>query len=166
MNYRAYNLVLIRFLASVGGKMLITENRKARFDYEIVQTIEAGLVLAGWEVKSIRSKNINLAGAWVKLENGQAWLQQTHISPWKFGEIAKQDPFQPRKLLMHKKELLKLESLVAEKKVTVVPLKIYFQGGKIKCEIGVGKGRKRHEKKQVLKERSVDKEARKALKDL
>lgn len=144
--------------------MILLENRKARFDYELTDTLEAGLVLAGWEVKSLRRKEGNLKGAWVNLKNGEAWLINCKITPWKWGKMGEQDPMQPRKLLLHKKEILKLTGKQQEQKMTVVPLKIYLSSGKIKCELGVGKGRKRHEKKQVLKERSLDRQAKQDLK--
>jgi SsrA-binding protein len=144
--------------------MNLLENRKARFDYELTDNIEAGIALTGWEVKSLRKKEGNLKGAWVKLDKGEAWLVNCKITPWKFGEMAAQDPHAPRKLLLHKKEILKLSAKQQEQKIAVVPLKIYMTKGKIKCELGIGKGRKRHEKKQVLKERSIDRAAQQDLK--
>ncbi len=146
--------------------MNLAENRKARFNYEIVDNYEAGIVLSGWEVKSARNKNLNMAAAWVKIDKGEAWIHNFQISPWSFGDMSKQDPFQIRKLLLHKKEILKMEQGILEKKMTIVPLRLYLKKGRIKCELGLAKGRKKHEKKQVLKERSQMKEARKALKDL
>ncbi len=144
--------------------MILLENRKARFDYEITDTLEAGMVLSGWEVKSLRRKEGNLKGAWVKLEAGEAWLHNCKITPWKFGITGIQDPHATRKLLLHKNEILKLTGKQQEQKIAVVPLKIYLSKGLIKCELGVGKGRKRHEKKQVLKERSIDRQAKQDLK--
>jgi SsrA-binding protein len=144
--------------------MILLENRKARFDYELTDTLEAGLALQGWEVKSLRKKEGNLKGAWVRIDKGEAWLVNCKITPWKFGEMGAQDPHAPRKLLLHKKEILKLSAKQQEQKVAVVPLKIYMSKGKIKSELGVGKGRKRHEKKQVLKERSIDRAAQQDLK--
>ncbi len=146
--------------------MILMENRKARFNYEIVQNLEAGLVLEGWEVKSIRAKAANLKPAYVTIHNGQAVLKNFRVSPWKFGQVGLQDPMREKPLLLHKKELLKLEAQMAEKKVAVVPLKIYLSKGKIKCELGVGKGRQKHEKRQVLKERTMKREAQKAMKGL
>ena len=144
--------------------MILLENRKARFDYELTDTIEAGMALEGWEVKSLRRKEGNLKGAWVKLDKGEAWLVNCKITPWKFGVTGHQDPHAPRKLLLHKKEILRLSAKQQEQKMAVVPLKIYLNKDKIKCELGVGKGRKRHEKKQVLKERSIDRQAQQDLK--
>jgi len=144
--------------------MILLENKKARFDYEITDSLEAGVVLSGWEVKSLRKKEGNLRGAWVNLKDGEAWLVNCKVTPWKFGITGEQDPHQPRKLLLHKKEILKLTAKQQEQKMTVVPLKLYMAKGKVKCELGVGKGRKRHEKKQVLKERSIDRAAQQDLK--
>ena len=146
--------------------MILMENRKARFNYEIVETIEAGLVLEGWEVKSLRAKSANLKPAYIFIHNGEAVIRNFHISPWKFGNIGLQDSLREKKLLLHKKELLRLESQMNEKKIALVPLKIYLSKGKIKCAVGVGKGRQKHEKRQVLKERSMKREAQKAIKGL
>lgn len=145
--------------------MILLENRKARFNYDIVQTIEAGLVLEGWEVKSIKARSANLKPAYIYIENGEAVIRNFHISPWRFGQ-GEQNSLREKKLLLHKKELLKLESQMSEKKVALVPLKIYLSKGKIKCAVGVGKGRQQHEKRQVLKERTMDREAQKAIKGL
>ena len=145
--------------------MVLLENRKARFNYDIVQTIEAGVVLEGWEVKSIRARSANLKPAYIYIQNGEAFIRNFHVSPWKFGQGV-QDTLREKKLLMHKKELLKLESQMGEKKIALVPLRIYLSKGKIKCAVGVGKGRQNHEKRQVLKERSLQREADKAIKGL
>lgn len=144
--------------------MILLENRKARFDYELIDTLEAGIVLFGWEVKSLRKKEGNLKGAWVRLDKGEAWLINCKITPWKFGEMGTQNPLSPRRLLLHKREILRLSAKQQEQKIAVIPLKIYMSKGKIKCELGIGKGRKRHEKKQVLKERSIDRAAKQDLK--
>jgi SsrA-binding protein len=144
--------------------MILLENRKARFDYEITDTVEAGMELAGWEVKSLRQKEGNLKGAWVDLRNGQAYLVNCKITPWKWGKAGEQDPHAPRRLLLHKSEILKLTAKQQEQRMTIVPLKIYVSRNRIKCELGIGKGRKRHEKKQVLKERSIDRQAQQDLK--
>ncbi len=143
----------------------LMENRKARFDYEITEEIEAGVVLEGWEVKSIRAKHGNMKSSWVKISNGEAFIQNFKVSPWKFGNTEIQNILREKKLLLHKKELLKMEQKIKEKKITVVPLKIYFKKGKIKCLIGLGKGRKRYEKKQVLKDRSLKREAQQVMKN-
>ena len=144
----------------------LLENRKARFDYEITQKIEVGLVLEGWEVKSIREKSANLKPAYIYVNNGEAIMKNFRVSPWKFGTVGTQDPMRDKKILMHKKEILKLEAKMNEKKIALVPLRIYISKGKIKCEVGVGTGRRKFEKRQVLKERSVQREADRAIKGL
>lgn len=145
--------------------MILLENRKVRFDYEILETLEAGMSLAGWEVKSLKAKNANLKSAWVRIKGTQALLGNLKIAPWRFSE-GEQDPFRERPLLLHKREILKLSQKIKEKQLTLVPYKIYLSKGRIKCEICLVKGRKRYEKKQVLKDRSVKKEAQKVLKQL
>ena len=120
---------------------VLMENRKARFDYEITEEIEAGVVLQGWEVKSIRAKHGNMKASWVKISNGEAFIVNFKITLWKFGNTEIQNEIREKKLLLHKKELIKIEKKIKEKKISVVPLKIYFKKGKIKCLIGLGKGR-------------------------
>ncbi len=146
--------------------MILADNRKARFDYEILQTLEAGIVLEGWEVKSLRAGNANLKSSWISIQNGEAYLKNCKVAVWRYGTDSQQDPLRERKLLLHKNEILKLEQQVLEKKVTIVPLKLYLSMGKIKCEIALGKGRQKYEKKQVLKERSVDREIQKVIKNM
>ncbi len=143
--------------------MILLENRKVRFDYEIIESLEVGIVLFGWEVKSLKSKNANMKSSWVGITNGEAYLNNLKIALWKFSE-QEQDPLRKRKLLMHKKELIRLESKTKEKKLTIVPYKIYLKNGRIKCEICLVKGRKKYEKRQVLKERDQKREAQRIMK--
>jgi len=145
-------------------KMILLENRKVRFDYEILETLEAGLVLAGWEVKSIKAKEANLKSAWIKITSDEAFLQNFKVTAWKFSQETL-DLLRPRKLLLHKREIVRLEAKMKEKNLTLVPYKIYLKKGRIKCEICLVKGRKRHEKRQVLKERTQKREAEKVLKN-
>ena len=146
--------------------MILAQNRKARFDYEILQELEAGLVLEGWEVKSLRSKNLNMKSSWIRVGNGEAWLINMKIAAWRFGNTAQQNPLAERKILLHKREILKLESQINEKKYTLVPLQIYLKKGTIKCLLGLGKGRQKYEKKQVLKDRDQKRETAQAIKKL
>lgn len=143
--------------------MILLQNKRVFYDYEILDTFEAGIVLEGWEVKSLRGSNGNLRGAWVKIDRGEAWLEGCKIPPWRYASTD-QDRSRPRKLLLHQREIEKLAAKLHEKGRTVAPTKIYTKGPQIKCEIIVGKGKKRHEKKQILKERALDREARQALK--
>jgi len=145
--------------------MILLENKRVRFDYEILDTFEAGMLLEGWEVKSLRAKHGNLKASWVRVnDNSEVSLENFQIPPYRFSaEIQEKD--RPKKLLLTKKEIEKINAKLSEKGRTVAPTKIYTKGRHIKCEIIIGKGRKRYEKKQVLKERSMDKEAQKALKE-
>lgn len=145
--------------------MILLENRKVRFDYEIVNSFEAGVSLLGWEVKSIRSKNANFRSAWIKIRNEEAFLLNFKVSAWRFSQ-EEQDPLREKKLLLHKKEIMKMEVKMKEKNLTLVPYKIYLKRGKIKCEICLVKGRKKYEKRQVLKEKDMNREAKKAIKRL
>lgn len=144
--------------------MILLENKRVSFDYEILDTFEAGIVLAGWEVKSLRAKHGNLKAAWVKISDGEVWLENCSIPAWRYSnEIQPKD--RPRRLLLHKAEMEKLAAKANEKGRTVAPTKIYTKGKTIKCEIVVGKGRKKYEKRQVLKNRDAEREARKAMKN-
>lgn len=140
------------------------KNKRAFFDYEILDTLTTGMVLQGWEVKSLRAGHGHLKGAWVKLRNNELYLVNAHISPWRFGKVEYQSPEREIKLLAHKREIEKLQRQVDEKKLTLIPTKIFADRKHLKCEIGIGKGRKRYEKKQVLKERSQKREAEQILK--
>ena len=144
--------------------MILLDNKKVRFDYEILDTLEVGIALEGWEVKSLRLKNANIKSSWVKLRNDQLFLVNLKIAEWKFTQTI-MDPLRERRLLAHKSEISKMATKIYEKKYTLVPLKIYIKIGKIKCLIALAKGRKKYEKKQVLKERSLDKEAKQMLKN-
>jgi len=144
--------------------MILVDNRKGRWDYEILEEITAGIALVGWEVKSLREKNAHLKGAWVQIKPGKCALIGAHIAPWKSAEHQEStDPYRERILLLHKKEIEKIGRKVAEKQCTVVPLKIFLERGKIKIQIALAKGKKKYEKKQVLKERTLEKEAKKIL---
>ena len=143
--------------------MILLENKRVRFDYEILDTFEGGLVLEGWEVKSLRAKHANLRAAWVRIQDEEAFLENFQISPYRFSaEI--QEKSRPKKLLLQKREIEKIIASLHEKGRTVAPTQIYTKGRHIKCEIIIGKGRKKYEKRQVLKERAMDKEAKRALK--
>ena len=143
---------------------ILLENRRIRFDYEIVDTFEAGMVLEGWEVKSLRAKHGNLKGAWIKIYDGAVFLENFQIPPWRYSsEIQPKE--RPKKLLLTKKEIEKIVIKSGEKGQTVAPIKIYTKGRHIKCEIIIGKGRKKYEKRQVLKDRSNEKTARQTLKN-
>jgi len=140
------------------------DNRRARFEYDLLDTFTAGLVLQGWEVKSLRAGHANLRAAWVSLRNGEAWLENCSVTRWRFSNDV-QDESRSRKLLLQKRELRKIEQKTVERGTTIVPLKIFDDHGHLKCEIAVARGRAKHEKKQVLKERAMDRSARQAMKN-
>ncbi|MEX2486480.1 MAG: SsrA-binding protein SmpB [Nitriliruptoraceae bacterium] len=150
--------------ASSGGTKLIVSNRRARHDYHLEDTFEAGLVLAGTEVKTLRDGKGSLAEAWVKVENGDAWLMQAHIPEYRFGNRNNHDPVRPRKLLLHRRELERLEHAVSAKGMTLVPTRLYFRGGRAKLEFAIGRGKNVADKRQTAKARDAAREIERALK--
>src|SRR5262245_6605916 len=140
----------------------IATNRRARHEYEILETVEAGLVLRGTEVKSLRDSQVTFKDAHATIRNGEAWLLGCHINPYSHGTDANHDPERDRKLLMHRREISRLTGKVAERGLTLVPLRLYFKGGRAKVEIGLARGRKLHDKRTALGEREVRREMEKA----
>jgi SsrA-binding protein len=144
---------------------LIVSNRRARFDYFLGDRYEAGLVLTGTEVKSLRDGKASLAEAWVKVdEHGDGYLMQAHIPEYAFGNRNNHDPVRPRKLLLHRRELDRLVREVASKGVTLVPTRLYFRDGRAKLELAVGKGKNVADKRQTSAKRDADREIQRALK--
>ena len=133
-------------------------NRKARYDYEIEQVYEAGIVLTGTEIKSIRLGKVNLKDSYVIVRNGELFLLNTHISSYEKGNIFNHDEDRTRKLWMHKKEILRLGSKVELLGYTLIPLKLYFKNGKVKVEIGLAKGKKNYDKRETIKKRDLERE--------
>jgi len=147
------------------GTKIVCQNRKARHEYHIEDTYEAGMVLLGPEVKSIREGRINLKDGYVEIRNGEAWLQNVHISPYTFAtNTSRLDPLRPRKLLLHKRQIQKLDGKVKERGFTLIPLKVYFSGGKAKVEIALAKGKKIYDKRESLKRKTMDREFEKRFK--
>ena len=144
--------------------MLLVANKKARHDYQIENTLLAGVVLTGPEVKSLRLKQASLKGAFVRLIQGEAWLIDAQISPYKFASNLEYDPKRMRKLLLKKKELGQLTGLKDQSRRTIVPLSFKLINNKIKLEIGIGRGLKKHEKREKLKKRADRREAQRLLK--
>ena len=136
----------------------LADNRRARFDYAIEERVEAGISLTGTEIKSLRAGHANLRDGYAKIEKGEAWLRGVHISPWTHTGYANHEPLRPRKLLLHKGEIAFLERGTAEKGYTIVPLRIYTKNGRAKVELGLAKGKRRYEKRQVIKEREANRE--------
>lgn len=146
------------------GEKLITENRKARHNFSISDTMEAGLVLKGSEVKSLRQGNCSLAEAYIAFKGHEAYLQKSHIPPYNSGGYTNHEPERLRKLLLHQVELQKLLVATTEKGQVIVPLKMYFKKGRVKLLIGMGKGKKQYDKRQDIKKRDVDRQLRQSLK--
>lgn len=143
----------------------ISDNRQARHLYEILETYEAGIQLVGTEVKSIRAGRVNLKDGYALIRNGEAWLINVHISPYEAtGEYFNHDPRRTRKLLLHDKEIRKLIGQVEQKGLTLVPLKMYFKGSWVKVSIGLGRGKKLHDKREDLKRRQDQRDMARAMK--
>jgi SsrA-binding protein len=142
----------------------IASNRRARYDYAIVDTFEAGIVLRGSEVKSLRLGHVQLADAFARVINGEVWLDGVHIPPYTNAHgVGAHDPDRPRKLLLHAKEIERLRDEVARERYALVPLAMYFKDGRVKVELGMGKGRRRTDKRQALAERDSKREIDRAL---
>jgi len=144
------------------GDRAIATNRRARHEYEILETLEAGLVLRGTEVKSLRAGLVNFKDSYATVRNGEVWFLGCHISPYSHGTDANHDPERDRKLLLHDREIKRLAGKIAERGLTLVPLKLYFKKGRAKLEIGLGRGKKLHDKRSALREREVRREMDKA----
>jgi SsrA-binding protein len=142
----------------------IAENRKARFDYHIVETWEAGVSLLGTEVKSIREGRVNLRDSYARVDNGEIWMLNVHISPYSHRGSAEHQELRQRKLLLHRDEIRKMVGKVAEKGLTLVPLELYFKKGRVKVLLGLAKGKQAHDKRETLRRREVDRETRAAVK--
>ena len=144
---------------------VIAENRKARHDYLIEECFETGIELKGTEVKSMRAGRANLKDSFAVIENGELYLYGMHISPYEHGNIFNEEPMRPRKLLMHKKEIMRLLGKTKEQGLTLVPLKAYFKKDKIKIELALAKGKKLYDKREAAAEKSAKREIEKAMKE-
>ena len=129
---------------------LIANNKKARFDYFILETLECGIELFGTEVKSLRLGQCSVKEAWVEIRNGEVFINQMHINPYEKGNIFNKDPLRVRKLLMHKSEIRRLVGKIKEKGLTLVPLQVYFKGSLVKVEIGLAQGKKKYDKRESI----------------
>lgn len=147
------------------GVKIAVENRKARHDFHIHEVFEAGIALVGTEVKSLRAGKANLKDSYAQVKDGEIYLQQMHISPYEAGNIFNHDPLRARKLLMHKNEIIKLFSKTREKGYTLVPLKIYFKGGRAKLELALASGKKDYDKRQDMAKRDAKREMDRALRE-
>ena len=138
---------------------LIANNKKARFDYFIEDSLEAGICLAGTEVKSLRMGRCSVKESFIRIEKGEMFIYNMHISPYEKGNIFNKDPLRVRKLLLHKNQIQKLEGQMAVKGYTIVPLQVYFKGGRVKMEIGLAKGKKLYDKRQDIAKKDQRREA-------
>jgi len=144
--------------------LLVAANKKARRDYEIIDELEAGICLKGSEVKSLRQGNINLKDSYVKLKSGEIFLVGSHIAPYNHSPADSHEAVRDRKLLLHKKEITKLSVLVQQKGLTIIPLKIYFSAGRCKVQIGLGRGKKLHDKREDIKSKEAVREIERVMK--
>ena len=133
----------------------IADNRKARHDYFILESYEAGIELTGTEVKSIRDGGLNLKDSWISIDNGELFIKQMHISPYEKGNIFNKDPLRTRKLLMHKREIMKLLGQVKQDGLTLIPISVYFKGSRVKVQVGLCKGKKQHVKRDAMAQRDA-----------
>jgi SsrA-binding protein len=143
----------------------IAENRKAFHDYHILESFEAGLVLLGTEVKSIREGNANLRDSFARVEGAEVWLYNVHVSPYSHRGSSDHEPTRRRKLLLHRREIRKLIGKTVERGLTLVPTRLYFKNGRIKVEISLARGKKAHDKRETIKRREADRETRAAVKE-
>lgn len=143
---------------------IVAQNRKAFHDYSIEETVEAGIVLTGTEVKSLREGKANLKDSYVLIKDGEVLLLNCHISPYTHGNIMNHDPVRTRKLLLHKKEIARIQAKALQKGYSLIPLKIYFKESRAKVEIGLARGKKMYEKRDTIKKREADREIERAMK--
>lgn len=143
---------------------LVANNKKAYHDYFVDKKYEAGLVLHGTEVKSLRMGKCSIKESFIRIENGEVWVYGMHISPYEMGNIFNKDPLRPKKLLMHKSEINKLLGKIKEKGITLVPLSVYFKDGRAKIEIGLCRGKKLYDKRQDIAKKDQKREAEKEFK--
>jgi len=142
----------------------IAQNPTARRNYTIESTLEVGIVLTGTEIKSIRNGKVNIKDTYVIIKNGEAFVLGMHISPYEQGNIYNPDPLRNRKLLLHKREIMRLYGMIKQKAISLIPLSLYFQGSKVKMEIGIGKGKKLYDKREDIAKKDAERKMDRALK--
>lgn len=147
------------------GIKTIAENRQARHEYFILESIEAGIELFGTEVKSIRQGGVSLKEAWISIENGEAWVKQMHIAPYEKGNIFNRNPLRERKLLMHKREILRLFGQVKQGGLTLIPISMYFKGSNVKVQVGLCKGKKLYDKREAAANRDAQRLIQRTIKE-
>ena len=144
-------------------KQIDIKNKKAFFEFEFLDKFSAGMMLTGTEIKSARDGKVNLKDAYGLVKAGEIWLLNCHISPYSHGNFSNHDPLRTRKLLLNRSEIRRLIGKTVEKGLTLVPLRVYLKGGRLKCEIALAKGRKLHDKREVSRQKTIDKEAKQAV---
>lgn len=149
----------------MSGIKIIAKNKRATFDYHILETFEAGLVLTGTEIKSVRANQVSLRRSYVQQRDGELWLVEAHIAPYVHGNIQNHDPIRPRKLLLHRREIGKIIDQIKQKSLTVVPTKLYLKNGRAKVEIALGQGKKKHDKRQDLAKKDDQRRMERALRE-
>lgn len=145
------------------GIKIIAQNRRARHEYEVLQTVECGIVLVGTEVKALRDGRVNLGDAYAEIKAGEVWLVKMHIGPYEMGNRENHEPFRRRKLLLNRREIRKLIPKIEEGGRTLVPLKVYFKQGRVKVEIALARGKKLHDKRQDKAKRDSERDMAKAV---
>lgn len=143
----------------------IAKNPTARHNYTITDTFEAGIVLTGTEIKSIRNGKVNIKDTYVTIKNGEVFIFGMHISPYEFGNIYNKDPLRTRKLLLNKREINKLIGMINQKEISLIPISMYFKGSKVKLEIGIGKGKKLFDKRDDIAKKDAERNIARALKN-
>ena len=144
---------------------IIADNRKARHDYFVIETYEAGVELFGTEVKSLRAGGCNLKDSYCEIDKGEMFALGVHISPYEQGNIFNREPLRPKKLLLHKAEIMKLTGLVSREGYTLVPLSLYFKGSRVKMALGLCKGKKNYDKREDIAKRDADRDIERAMKE-
>lgn len=152
-------------MAETDGAKIVARNRKARHEYEVLEEHEAGVVLKGAEVKSLRDGQASFTDAFARVENGELWLHSLHISPYENAPVDTMDPTRPRKLLLHRREIDRLRAKTQEAGYTLVPLDIHFRGGKAKVQLGLARGKKQYDRRQDLKKKAMKRDAERAIID-
>ncbi len=143
---------------------IVSTNKKARFNYEIIEKIEAGIALKGTEVKSIRNRNVSIGESYAQIKDNEVFLHNLHISPYEQGNRENHDPIRVRKLLLHKREIKKLVARTQQKGLSLVPLSIYLRKGKVKVELGIGRGKRLVDKREAIKKKTIEREIERIVK--
>ncbi|MCC6603042.1 MAG: SsrA-binding protein SmpB [Anaerolineae bacterium] len=147
------------------GKKIIAKNKRARHEYELLDFFEAGLVLTGTEIKSVRANRVSLARAFVQPRDGELWLVEAHIAEYEHGNRQNHEPTRPRKLLLHRREIAKIMEELSQKGLTAVPTMLYLKNGRAKLEVALARGKKLHDKRQSLAKRDTDRQVQRALRE-